>query len=68
MDEELRHTVARWLRRLKGKYNLDLPGLEELLEMEDKTILTSRLDETLEGWRRDAHAEGRQVGRQVGRQ
>ena len=62
VDEELRDTVARWLRRLKEKYDLDLPGLEELLEMEDKTVLTSRLDETLEGWRRDAHAEGLQEG------
>ena len=57
-DEELRDTMARWLRRLDEKYNLNLPGLEDLLEMEDKTVLTSRLDETLEGWRRDARADG----------
>ena len=62
MDEELRDTVARWLRRLDEKYNLNLPGLEDLLEMEDKTVLTSRLDETLEGWRRDARAEGLEQG------
>ena len=61
-DEELRDTVARWLRRLDEKYNLNLPGLEDLLEMEDKTVLTSRLDETLEGWRRDARADGLEQG------
>ena len=57
-DERLRQTVLRWLERLNEHYNLALPGLEELLAMEDVTVLTSRLDETIEGWRRDAVAEG----------
>ena len=29
-------------------YSMDLPGLEELLAMEDLTVLTSKLDETNE--------------------
>ena len=57
-DEGLRDTVARWLRRLNDRYNLDLPGMEELLAMEDVTVLSSRLDETIEGWRRGAVSEG----------
>ena len=76
-DDELRGTVARWLKRLSDSYNLDLPGMEELLEMEDVTVLTSRLDETIEEWRRDAVAEGvaqervllrRQTARRFGRE
>ena len=61
-DDELRATVARWLRRMDAHYNLDLPGLGELLAMEDVTELTSRLDETIEGWRRDALMEGEARG------
>ena len=57
-DEQLRDTVARWLKRLNESYNLDLPGMEELLKMQDVTVLTSRLDETIEGWHRDAVAKG----------
>ena len=34
-DDELRATVARWLRRMDAHYNLNLPGLEELFAMED---------------------------------
>ena len=65
-DEDLRQTVARWLNRLKQRYNLNLPGLEELLAMEDVTVLTSRLDETLEGWRDEALAQGREQGIEQG--
>ena len=61
-DEQLRDTVARWLKRLNESYNLDLPGMEELLTMQDVTVLTSRLDETIEGWHRDAVAKGRAEG------
>lgn len=61
-DDELRDTVARWLRRMDAHYNLNLPGLQELLAMEDVTELTSRLDETIEGWRRDALMEGENRG------
>ena len=61
-DDDLGDTVARWLKRLSERYNLDLPGMEELLAMQDVTALTSRLDETIEEWRREAtesgHAEG----------
>lgn len=66
-DGGLRDTVARWLSRLNEHYNLALPGMEELLAMEDVTVLTSRLEETIEGWRRDAVAEGRALGRALGR-
>lgn len=65
-DDQLRDTVARWLRRLNEHYNLALPGLEELLAMEDVTVLTSRLDETIEEWRRDAVAEGHAEGHAEG--
>ena len=61
-DDELRDTVARWLRRMDAHYNLNLPGLQELLAMEDVTELTSRLDETIEEWRRDALMEGENRG------
>ena len=54
--------MARWLRRMDAHYNLNLPGLQELLAMEDVTELTSRLDETIEGWRRDALMEGENRG------
>ena len=66
-DDELRDAVARWLRRMNGHYNMDLPGLEELLEMEDVTVLTSRLDETIEQWRRAAVTEGESRGLSQGR-
>ena len=69
-DDDLGDTVARWLRRLNERYNLDLPGMEELMAMQDVTVLTSRLDETIEEWRREAvaggHAEGRAEGRAEG--
>ena len=61
-DDDLGDTVARWLRRLNERYNLDLPGMEELLAMQDVTVLTSRLDETIEEWRREALAEGHAEG------
>ena len=60
-DDELRTTVARWLGRMDEHYNLNLPGLEDLLAMQDVTELTSRLDETVEEWRRDAVTEGQRV-------
>ena len=66
-DEQLRDTVARWLKRLNESYNLDLPGMEELLKMQDVTVLTSRLDETIEGWHRDAVAKGDAGGYARGR-
>ena len=66
-DDELGDTVARWLRRLNERYNLELPGMEELLAMQDVTVLTSRLDETIEEWRREAVAEGRDEGLAEGR-
>ena len=66
-DEELRDAVARWLGRMKRHYNMDLPGLEELLAMEDVTVLTSRLDETIEEWRREAVTEGESRGLSRGR-
>ena len=34
-DDDLGDTVARWLRRLNERYNLDLPGMEELMAMQD---------------------------------
>lgn len=43
------------------RYSLDLPGMEELLAMEDVTVLSSRLDETIEAWRRDAVSEGQRA-------
>ena len=61
-DDELRDTVARWLRRLSDHYKLQLPGMKELLAMQDVTVLTSRLDETIERWHREAVAEGRIEG------
>lgn len=66
-DDELRDTVARWLRRLSDHCNLQLPGMEELLAMQDVTVLTSRLDETIERWHREAVAEGRAEGLVEGR-
>lgn len=70
-DDDLADTVARWLRRLSERYNLNLPGMEELLAMQDVTVLTSRLDETIEEWRREAkasgHAEGHARGHAEGR-
>ena len=66
-DPGLRDAVARWLTRLRERYNLDLPGMEELLAMDDVTVLTSRLDETIEEWRREAVAEGRSEGISEGR-
>ena len=70
LDDDLGDTVARWLRQLNERYNLDLPGMEELMAMQDVTVLTSRLDETIEEWRREAvagvHAEGRAEGRAEG--
>ena len=65
-DDELGDTVARWLRRLNERYNLELPGMEELLAMQDITVLTSRLDETIEEWQREAVAWGRREGRDEG--
>ena len=65
-DGDLRDAVARWLRRMKTRYKMDLPGLEELLAMEDVTVLTSRLDETIEEWRREAVTEGESRGRSEG--
>ena len=65
LDADLRATVSRWLRRMDAHYNLDLPGLEELLAMEDVTELTSRLDETIEEWRRDALMEGERRGQRA---
>ena len=65
-DDDLGDTVARWLRRLNERYNLALPGMEELLAMQDVTVLTSRLDETIEEWQRDAVARGRREGRDEG--
>ncbi|MCY4012592.1 MAG: hypothetical protein OXG82_07760 [Gammaproteobacteria bacterium] len=62
-DDELRDTMARWLRRLSDHYKLQLPGMKELLAMQDVTVLTSRLDETIERWHREAVAEGRTEGR-----
>lgn len=35
--------------------------MEELLAMEDVTVLSSRLEETIEAWRRDAVAEGQRA-------
>ena len=73
LDDDLGDTVARRLRRLRRlneSYNLDLPGMEELMAMQDVTVLTSRLDETIEEWRREAvagvHAEGHAEGRVEG--
>lgn len=66
-DDELRDTVARWLRRLSDHGKLQLPGMEELLAMQDVTVLTSRLDETIERWHREAVAEGRAEGLVEGR-
>ena len=60
-DDELRTTVARWLGRMDEHNNLNLPGLEDWLAMQDVTELTSRLDETVEEWRRDAVTEGQRV-------
>ena len=60
-DDELRTTVARWLGRMDEHCNLNLPGLEDLFAMQDVTELTSRLDETVEEWRRDAVTEGQRV-------
>ena len=65
-DDDLSDTVARWLRRLNERYNLALPGMEELLAMQDVTVLTSRLDETIEEWQREAVARGRLEGRNEG--
>ena len=65
-DDDLGDTVARWLRRLSERYNLDLPGMEELLAMQDVTVLTSRLDETIEEWRREAMESGRAEGHAEG--
>jgi len=65
-DPGLRDAVARWLARLRGRYNLDLPGMEELMAMADVTALTSRLDETIEEWHREAVAEGVAEGRRKG--
>ena len=62
-DDDLGDTVARWLRRLSERYNLNLPGMEELLAMQDVTVLTSRLDETIEEWRREAVASGHAEGK-----
>lgn len=69
-DDGLRDTVARWLKRLNERYNLDLPGMRELLAMQDVTVLTSRLDETIEEWQREAEARGaaRGVARGVARE
>ena len=64
-DPGLRRVVARWLARLRESYNLDLPGMEELLAMEDATVLTSRLEETLDEWRLDALTEGRREGQRA---
>lgn len=64
--DDLSDTVARWLRRLNERYNLALPGMEELLAMQDVTVLTSRLDETIEEWQREAVARGRLEGRNEG--
>lgn len=64
-DDELRDTVARWLRRLSDHYKLQLPGMKELLAMQDVTVLTSRLDETIERWHREAVAEGRIEGQRA---
>ena len=61
-DPSLRGVVARWLARLRQRYYFELPGMEELLAMEDVTVLTSRLDETIEEWHRDAVAEGLNEG------
>ena len=66
-DDDLSDTVARWLRRLNERYNLALPGMEELLAMQDVTVLTSRLDETIEEWQREAVARGRLEGLVEGR-
>ncbi len=66
-DDGLGDTVARWLRRLSARYNLNLPGMEELLAMQDVTALTSRLDETIEEWQREAVARGLAKGRTEGR-
>ena len=66
-DENLRGVVARWLARLRQRYDFELPGMEELLAMEDVTVLTSRLDETIEEWHRDAVAEGHTKGVSEGR-
>ena len=65
-DASLRRVVAQWLDRLRESYNLDLPGMEELLAMEDVTVLTSRFEETLDEWRLDALTEGRNEGRSEG--
>ena len=65
-DDDLSDTVARWLRRLDERYNLALPGMEELLAMQDVSVLTSRLDETIEEWQREAVARGRLEGRNEG--
>ena len=62
LEDDLGDTVARWLRRLSERYNLNLPGMEELLAMQDVTVLTSRLDETIERWRREAMASGHAEG------
>ena len=70
-DDDLGDTVARWPQRLNERYSLDLPGMEELMAMQDVTVMTSRLDETIEEWRREAvadgHAEGRAQGHAEGR-
>lgn len=65
-NDDLADTVAQWLRRLSERYNLDLPGMEELLTMQDVTVLTSRLDETIEEWRREAMASGHAEGHAEG--
>ncbi len=57
-DGDLRTTVARWLGRMDEHYNLNLLGLADLMAMQDVTELTSRLDETIAEWRRDAVTEG----------
>ena len=44
---------------LNDRYSPDLPGME--LAMEDVTVLSSRLDETIEAWRRDAVSEGQRA-------
>lgn len=60
-DASLRRVVAQWLERLRESYNLELPGMEELLAMEDVTVLTSRFEETLDEWRLEALSEGQRT-------
>ena len=51
-DESLRGVVARWLARLQQRYDFELPGMEELLAMEDVTIKKRYRDAVAAGYAR----------------